>query len=90
MQSRLKFALVLLVGVGLVVLGFTILSIGDQEFVSKGLSNPTGYVAPCNPGNGSGCAVWPYISVALFVVGVILTLAGFIGLVETVFPREAA
>jgi hypothetical protein len=80
MKPRWKFALVLLVGVGLLVLSFTVLSIGDASFVSSGIANPYAHVAPCNPGNASGCVVWPYIGLGLFIAGVITTLVGLIGI----------
>jgi len=88
MKSKWKFVIVLLVGLGVLLLSFTALSIFDAVFVAQGTSNPNAHVPPCNPGNSSGCNPLPYVSVILFVVGILVTMAGVIGVVETAFPRE--
>lgn len=87
MKSQWKFVLVLLVGIGLLVLGLAYMSYEDSAFVSQALANQHGWVPPCSPGDASGCVTWPYISLALIVLGGLTALAGFIGIIETHFPR---
>ena len=87
MESRRKFLVVLLAGIGFVVLGFVILTIENAALASQFLRHPNEIVPGCNPGTSYGCVTWPFTDLALVVLGLIMTVVGLIGVVETFLPR---
>lgn len=90
MKPRSKFALVLLAGIGILVVGSEIYSIETLDIMSRAIANPNAWLPACTFGYTSGCVIWPYVSVGLIVLGLLATLAGLIGVVETWFPRGEA
>jgi hypothetical protein len=88
MKTQWKFALVLLVGIGLASIGFEVLAINEAAFTSNLASNGLAQVPQCNLLNSRGCVTWPYEVLALAVPGMLMIVAGLIGLVETAFPRR--
>lgn len=88
MQPHRKFALVALIGFGLVVLGFVILTIENAALASQFLAHPNAITPGCNPGESYGCVTWPFVDLGLVVLGLIMTVTGLIGVVETRFPRR--
>jgi len=88
MNSTRKFTLVLLIGFGFLIIGLSILSVEYSLIASQFMANPNAIVPACNPGSASGCVVWPYIDIAVVIVGLMMTLAGAIGLFEIRFPRS--
>ncbi|MGD1054772.1 MAG: hypothetical protein ABR867_01655 [Nitrososphaerales archaeon] len=87
MKPLSKFALILLAGIGVLVTGSEIYSIETLNLVSQAIKNPRAWLPACTYGYTSGCVIWPYVSVGLIVLGLLMTLAGIIGIVETWFPR---
>jgi len=79
--------LVLIIGIGFLLVGFNVLSNEYEWFGSQLLNNPNAMVPGCNPIYGTGCVYWPFVDLALCVVGLIATMAGAIGLLESHFPR---
>ena len=88
MATTRKFALVFLAGVGLLALGFTVVSTEYQEIAQQFLTNPNAYVPGCNPGSDAGCVIWPYVVLGLVVAGLICVMVGAMGYFEARFPRE--
>jgi flagellar biosynthesis protein FliR len=86
-SSQWKFALLLFVGVGLLLISLSVLSTEYSQMASQFLSDPNAIVPACNPGVTSGCVIWPFIDLAAAVVGLVLILVGAIGLLERLFPR---
>lgn len=90
MKSRSKFALLLLVGIAILLIGSEIYSIETLDIMSRAIANPKAWSPACTWGYTSGCVTWPYVSVGLIVLGLLAALAGIIGVVETWFPRGEA
>ena len=86
-KSLWYFAMVLLSGIGILVLGFAIASVGYSNFLLHLLADPNAYSPPCILGYTRGCLTWPITSLFLSGFGGMLALIGFIGIVESRFPR---
>ena len=88
MKSQWTVALILLVGFVLLAVSLNILAINEAAFTTGLASNTTARIPNCELLNGRGCVTWPYYVVGLGVPGLLMTMAGVIGLIETAFPRR--
>jgi hypothetical protein len=87
MGSQRNFALLFLAGLIVLLIGADIISNMFAWIGSNLLNDPNALIPGCTI-YGTGCLVWPYVGFAAVVIGLVTTMAGAIGFLESRFPRR--